>query len=344
MVMLDTTSIVDFSQKLIALVGEIRSLGVELKNSAVVEKLFSVVPDKFLSIVGTIVQWGDTSSMTVAEAVGRLRVFEEGLKGWQQHKEEEEEQLMLTRAQWEELTLKEREKEEVPNSRQTSGYEKVQKPYKKFDKSKIKCFNCSIYGHFASECRKPKRKRALVIEKEDDEPVLMMHEVVSVHMKNGAEKSSELHLSEEIPITMKTWYLDSGASNHMTGCRDHFTTLDTMTGGKVKLGDGFEVSIRGRGIVLIQGCIGEHRALTDVYYIPKLTTNIINLGQLEEHGCRIELMAGNLQVFDQEGKLLIRVKRTRNRLYVLSSEIAKSVCLLANVIENSWRWHARFGH
>jgi hypothetical protein len=36
--------------------------------------------------------------MTIAEAVGRLRVFEEGLKGRQQHKEEEEEKLMLTRA------------------------------------------------------------------------------------------------------------------------------------------------------------------------------------------------------------------------------------------------------
>jgi gag-polypeptide of LTR copia-type len=125
MIMSDTTGIVDFSQKLIATVGEIRSLGVELKDSAVVERLFSVVPDKFLPIVSTIEQWGDTSSMTVTEAVGRLRVFEEGLRERQQHKDEEEEQLMLTRAQWKTLTLKEREKGEVSNSRQAGGHEKV---------------------------------------------------------------------------------------------------------------------------------------------------------------------------------------------------------------------------
>jgi hypothetical protein len=117
----------------------------------VVERLFSAVPNKFLPIVGTIEQWGDTSFMTIAEAVWRLRVFEEGLKGRQQHKEEEEEKLMLTRAQWETLTLKEKGNGEVLNIKQKNSQEYGQKPYKKFDKSKIKCFNCSIYGHFASE-------------------------------------------------------------------------------------------------------------------------------------------------------------------------------------------------
>jgi gag-polypeptide of LTR copia-type len=98
MIMPDAMSIVEFSQKLIRKVGEIRSLGVEFKDIMVVERLFSVVPDKFLPIVGTIEQWGDTSFMTIAEAVWRLRMFEEGLKGRQQHKEEEEEKLLLTRA------------------------------------------------------------------------------------------------------------------------------------------------------------------------------------------------------------------------------------------------------
>ncbi|KAJ4783327.1 hypothetical protein LUZ62_034573 [Rhynchospora pubera] len=107
MVMLDTTSIVEFSQNLVSVAGEIRSLGIDLKDSVVVERLFSAVPDKLLPIIGTIEQWGDISSMSVAEAVGRLRVFEESLRGRQQHKEEDE-TLMLTRTQWEALALKER--------------------------------------------------------------------------------------------------------------------------------------------------------------------------------------------------------------------------------------------
>ncbi|KAJ4814139.1 hypothetical protein LUZ62_026705 [Rhynchospora pubera] len=97
MSMPENLSIGEFSQNLVSIVGEIRSLGVELKESAVVEMLFSAVPDKFLPIIGTIEQWGDISVMPVAEAIGRLRVFEESLKGRQPQKEEDE-MLLLTRS------------------------------------------------------------------------------------------------------------------------------------------------------------------------------------------------------------------------------------------------------
>jgi gag-polypeptide of LTR copia-type len=96
-IMEGSTNILEFSQKLTSMVGEIRSLGVELKDSAVVEKLFSAVPDRFFPIIGTIEQWGDVSTMSVTEAIGCLRVFEESLKGRQHHKEEEE-KMMFTRA------------------------------------------------------------------------------------------------------------------------------------------------------------------------------------------------------------------------------------------------------
>jgi gag-polypeptide of LTR copia-type len=134
MTMSGTTSIVEFSQELGSVVGEIRSLGTELKESFVVEKLFSAVPDKFLPIIGTIEQWGDISVMSVAEAVGRLRVFEESLKGRQPHKEDSE-QLILTRSQWEALSLKEKktgEGSEIREGWQKGEHEK--KPYRKFDK------------------------------------------------------------------------------------------------------------------------------------------------------------------------------------------------------------------
>ena len=58
-----------------------RSLGGKLKDSDVVEKLFSAVPDKFLQIIGTIEQWGDVMEMSVAGPIGRLQAFEESLKG-----------------------------------------------------------------------------------------------------------------------------------------------------------------------------------------------------------------------------------------------------------------------
>lgn len=47
------------------------------------------------------------------------------------------------------------------------------------DKSKIRCFNCSSYGHFAIDCRKPKREKktkeeANIVQILDDKPALLL--------------------------------------------------------------------------------------------------------------------------------------------------------------------------
>lgn len=40
------------------------------------------------------------------------------------------------------------------------------------------------------------------------------------------------------------WYLDNGASNHMTGCREKFKKLDKKIKGEVKFRDGSRVKIK----------------------------------------------------------------------------------------------------
>ena len=141
-----------------------------------------------------------------------------------------------------------------------------------------------------------------------------------------------------------TWFLDTGASNHMTGRRDVFTELDTTVGGTVKFGDGSIVEIKGRGTILFACGNGDHRALADAYYIPRLRSNIVSLGQLEENGCRIDLCNGFLKLFDRRQRLLAKVPRARNRLYTVTLDIARPVCLAAVCSDDSWRWHARYGH
>ena len=46
------------------------------------------------------------------------------------------------------------------------------------------------------------------------------------------------------------WYLDSGASNHMTGSKTSFSELDNDVTGTVKFGDGSRVAIQGRGTII----------------------------------------------------------------------------------------------
>lgn len=141
-----------------------------------------------------------------------------------------------------------------------------------------------------------------------------------------------------------SWICDTGATNHMTGSRAAFADLDTAVSGSVWFGDDSMAEIEGRGTVLFKCKNGEHRSFTGVYYIPRLTANIVSLGQLEEADYDVHLRRGGMEIREPEGRLLARIPRAGNRLYVLNVDVARPVCLAARGEESAWRWHARLGH
>jgi hypothetical protein len=105
-----------------------------------------------------------------------------------------------------------------------------------------------------------------------------------------------VQFSEVAEKDCKRWVLDIGATNHMTGSRSTFSELDRSIHGMVKFGDGSVVQIEGVGTILFSCKIGEHWAFGGVYYIPKLNTNIISLGRLDEVGFHIIINGGVLKI------------------------------------------------
>src|SRR6185437_5933079 len=89
---------------------------------------------------------------------------------------------------------------------------------------------------------------------------------------------------------------------------------------------------------------GEHCALQDVFYIPQLRSSIVSLGQLDERRSEALIKAGVLSIRDRERRLLAKVTRSRNRLYLLDLNVEQPVCLAAACTEEPWLWHGRFGH
>jgi hypothetical protein len=130
----------------------------------------------------------------------------------------------------------------------------------------------------------------------------------------------------------------------MTGSRHVFSELDSGVTGTVKFGDGSVVNIEGKGTVLFALRSSEHRRLNGVYYIPRLTTNIVSLGQMDEEGLKVVIEEGVLRLFDLQRRLLAKVYRSLSRLYLLDMNIAAPVCLTARVGDVAWRWHERYGH
>lgn len=92
--MKDTESLDDFAMNLNGLVTHIRVLGEDVKESYAVKKLLRAVPKKFLQITSTMEQFGNLETMTMEEAIGALKTYEERLKG--SSSETSEGRLMLS--------------------------------------------------------------------------------------------------------------------------------------------------------------------------------------------------------------------------------------------------------
>jgi hypothetical protein len=103
----------------------------------------------------------------------------------------------------------------------------------------------------------------------------------------------------------------------MTGRREFFFELDSGIRGSVKFGDASAMEIKGIGSVAFTAKTDEHRLLTGVYYIPVLRNSIISLGQLDENGSRVEIEHGVLRIWDHHRRLLAKVSRGANCLYIL---------------------------
>lgn len=109
----------------------------------------------------------------------------------------------------------------------------------------------------------------------------------------------------------------------MTGRREYFSDLNVDVRGSIKFGDSSTVEIKGVGSVILVAKTSEHRLLTGVYYIPALKNSMISLGQLDENGSRVEIDSGVLRIWDRRCRLLAKVDRGKNNLYVLYAEVAQ---------------------
>lgn len=72
----------------------------------------------------------------------------------------------------------------------------------------------------------------------------MMHEIVFLNEKKVLPDKYETNNRGE-----NIWYLDNGASNHMTGDVRYFSKLDNTSSGKVRFGDDSRIDIKGKGTI-----------------------------------------------------------------------------------------------
>ena len=357
-------SISDYCSRVLAVVNQMKANGETLDDVRVIEKILRSLDPKFDHVVVAIEESKNLDSMAIDELMGSLEAHEEKIN---RRRKEPLEQVLQTN-----LNLNGRYETKQNGGGRGRGYgrgrgqghgrgrgrgqgqgrggqyyneERSQNfqtnrgrgrgnyanGRQRYEKSQVKCYNCQKFGHFAWECENDTnhvQEKANFVESKGEE---IESTVLLAYKGNEGEDKN-------------TWYLDTGASNHMCGDKGLFVELDESISGNVSFGDLSKIPVKGRGKILIRLKNGRHQFISNVYYVPNMKTNILSIEQLLEKGYDIHLKNHSLFIRSDKGNLIAQVPMTSNRMFLLNIQNDIAKCLKACYKDTTWLWHLRFGH
>eukprot|EP00253_Pinus_taeda_P007076 PITA_07076 len=144
------------------------------------------------------------------------------------------------------------------------------------------------------------------------------------------------------------WFLDSGASFHMTGDRDLFSDLeDKDLGVHIEMGDDGRYSATDIGTISFERESGKPFVLKEVMHVPGLKKNLISVAMLEDKGYDVVFSKGKAflrsKTTSETRKIGVRVRN----LYQLHVD---GCAAMAGKVEglvsqdDGELWHRRLGH
>lgn len=306
----------DYFARVLTVANKMRIHGEKMSDVVVIEKILRSMTQKFDYVVCSIEESNEIDDLSIDEFQSNLLVHEQRIIG----------HVM------EEKILKVSQENNSPTrGRGRGGYRgRGRGTWRQgsFDKSAIECYNCHELGHFQYECPNKGHDNKANFTEAEEEMVIM----------------SYVNMQED--TTNKLWYLDSGCSNHMSGDKKLFATLDETFIEKVKLGDNSSLCVKGRGNINIE-VNGVKLCIFGVFYVLELKSNLISLGQLQEKGLAILIQKNVCQIHHHEKGLIIEVEMGPNRMFPLQTKAScdDPKCFKSTTQEHaSWLWHYRHGH
>ncbi|KAD6795087.1 hypothetical protein E3N88_05983 [Mikania micrantha] len=184
------------------------------------------------------------------------------------------------------------------------------------------CQLCRKPGHYAPACPKLPSNSAPTSEPVDDNLVRAFHAQCSV---SGPD-----------------WYVDSGASDHMSTSSENINNATKPSGNKqVFFGNGHTLGVTKIGDTNLFGSL----KLNNVLVVPNLTKNLLSVGKLtEDNDVDVLFSHPYFYIQDRRSRQVLAQGRREDGLYVLHNKhealVASSSCPKASYEV----WHSRLGH
>ena len=134
-----------------------------------------------------------------------------------------------------------------------------------------------------------------------------------------------------------SWVIDSGATIHITFCRDFYTSYTPSDFGVVRMGNNGVAKVIDIGNFLLETRNGMKLLFKGVKHVPDIWLNLTSTSKLDDGGYYSGL--GNGQWKLTKGSLVIvRCKRNHN-LYIMQVGLSKDVIHAIENVDTIELWH-----
>jgi transposase InsO family protein len=180
--------------------------------------------------------------------------------------------------------------------------------------------------------------------------------------KHIGNNSQEVDLAESVEVCLtelglrepkKPWFLDSSASQHVTGDKSALQSIEQDKSTSIKIASGEIIPVTGKGNVLLTTGEGT-KEIPRVLYVPGCQKNLLSVGALSDQGHLIAFDSNRCIVFSKgkpNGIFLTGTRDKKSKLYRMEAETASSLHFPAqhiNIAQTTTDqihvWHRRIGH
>jgi transposase InsO family protein len=193
-----------------------------------------------------------------------------------------------------------------------------------------KCFGCGKRGHTKSFC--PEKKDAA-----EQNAKLAFLSVAETKKNLNKENCATAFLSKG---SSTEWYVDSGATTHMTSIGSLLKTKREADVTKIMCasGDGLEVKSVGPSSFKVNGREVE---LPNVLHVPGLAANLLSVSRIVENGNKVTFDKTGCVIKDQSNNTIAKCKATHG-VYKLNLSFAATTDKTKTV--DAFKWHRMLGH
>lgn len=229
-----------------------------------------------------------------------------------------------------------------------------------------RCNFCNLEGHFERECdlraildRMKAYENTLLQQRErnfggqvhhieePDESTLHDQDAQPFEFADQVIDAClvELNLCET-PSQIPSWYLDSGATHHVSGDSLAFSSIRPTSGSLVRSAGGQSHEVTGIGNTNVQLTSGKIKSISSILYTPGITKNLLSVGTLADQHKTLVFRSNGCFVIDNT-TLKVELFAPREKgLYKLSGVHTSPTPEVNMLYTNSQArlWHMRLGH